>query len=187
MDSVRLPHRTPGLSESPAAGRPRPVVDDLDANFATREQSFALGRSDRLRVGATAAIDHIARAATASMLSALAVPIGYNPTRVREAIADRRFYERFAETGDPTAFFAEPPADVYIESRDASGLHFRPSGGICRDLRFESPFEPVNPRMRREYQSHTRNRIAHARLWRHEGPPRATLVAVHGFLVDPYW
>ncbi len=161
--------------------------DHLAPNFSEREQTFALEGADRFRVGATAAIDHVARAATATMLCALAVPVGYNPRRVREAIADRRFYERFAETGDPRAFFADPPADVAIDSRDARGLHFRPSGGTCLDLRFESPFAPVNPRMRGALQAATRNRTAHARLWRHQGPPRATIVAVHGFLVDPYW
>ena len=59
--------------------------------------------------------------------------------------------------------------------------------GVCEDLSFLSPFEPVNPRLRVPYLRHRANRVAHARFWRHDRGPRPTIIAIHGFGADEFW
>ena len=74
-----------------------------------------------------------------------------------------------------------------MERRRAKHPLFSPTEeGVCEDIRFESPFVPVNPAERKSYLSHARNRFAHARAWRHERTPRSTVIAIHGFSADLY-
>jgi pimeloyl-ACP methyl ester carboxylesterase len=70
--------------------------------------------------------------------------------------------------------------------RDARMPLFRPRDGACLDLRFESPYVPVNPRIRKNYLRHKKNRTGHARWWRHAKGPRPTIIAIHGFNADLY-
>ena len=160
---------------------------NLEINFARRPEGFDLGNWDRFRVSATAATDVVVRTVGASAVGALAMPLGYHPLRVRRLLRDAHIYTEPADSRDPRRFFKEPPRGVTLREMRPRPPYFRPSDGRCTDLRFESPFVPVNPSERRNYLSHRRNRIAHARYWRHDGPPRPTLIAVHGFSADPYW
>lgn len=157
----------------------------LNPAFAEHEAPFALGTRDRLQVGAAAAGDVVLRTLGACLVGALALPLGYNPVALSRAMRDRRFYGALAETRDPDRFFRRPPARVPMLRRPASPV-FRPEDGVCEDVRFESPFVPVNPAARAEYLSHKKNQFAHARHWRHHGRARATVIAVHGFSADLY-
>ncbi len=163
-----------------------PWWQQLDPDFPERDETFRLARKERLQIAATAASDVVLRTAGACLVGAAAVPLGYRPKKLREALADRDFYGPMAESGDPSRFFRPPPSGVWVRTRRARFPRFRPTDGVCNDLWFESPFEPMNPRERGPYLRHAKNRIAHARHWRHQGGPRPTIVAIHGFSADLY-
>jgi hypothetical protein len=65
--------------------------EHLDDDFARRPERFALARADRLQIGAAAAFDHVVRAIFGTMVSATAIPFGFNPTetRLRELSPER--------------------------------------------------------------------------------------------------
>jgi hypothetical protein len=162
--------------------------EELDREFARRPEGFDLALHDRLRVGATAAVDTVLRAAAASMISSMALPLGYNPIELRKAMRDTELYADIAESADPARFFETPPSGVRVRAKKGRWLpRFEPEDGTCEALSFDSPFEPVHPRQRKPYLRHTANRVAHARLLRHRGDePRPTIVAIHGFTADWY-
>lgn len=162
--------------------------EELDREFAHRPEGFNLAFTDRMRVGAAAGFDHAIRTAGASMISSMAIPIGYHPVQLARANRDVEFYGKMAESGDPTQFFKPPPSGVRVKAEKGRWLpRFEPHDGTCEAISFESPFEPVNPRLRSGYLKHRANRTAHARMLRHRGGgPRPTIVAIHGFTADWY-
>ncbi len=159
---------------------------ELPSDFAERPEPFDLALRDRLQVQATAAADIVLRTAGACLVGSLAFPLGYHPLRLKRDLEDRSLYGAMAETGDPGRFFKKPPAGVRVDTRRARFPRFRPRDGICEDLSFSSPYEPVNPHERADYLSQRANRTAHLRFWRHHKGPRPTVVAIHGFSADLY-
>ena len=181
----RIAHRDSYRDLGASSGTP--WWEALEPRFAQQHERFDLTRADRLRIAATIPVDLALRRLGASAVGALAVPIGYRPSRVKQLLQDSDVYTRAADLGDPAAFFRRPTGPVTITRHRPPRPYFSPDGGRCWDLRFQSPFEPENPRERPDYLRHTRNRTAHARYWKHAGGPRPTLIAVHGFSADPYW
>lgn len=159
----------------------------LESNFYRKPEAFELAPADQFRVSGTAALDVLIRTVGASLIGTLALPVGYNPLNIRRMFQDRDLYQSLADSGDPKKFFANPPRGVPIKRSKPGWPYFKPPDGICEDLSFESPFEPVNPRLRKSYLRNGPNRIARARYWRHNHRPRPTIIAVHGFFADPYW
>ncbi|HJK94802.1 MAG TPA: alpha/beta hydrolase family protein [Polyangiaceae bacterium LLY-WYZ-15_(1-7)] len=176
-----------GGAEEPPRPRTGPWWETLPADFAYQPEPFALQGMDKVRVGATAATDVVIRTAGASLVGALALPLGFHPLELKRAMDDLAFYAAMAESGDPTRFFRSPPPDVRVRAEKADWYpRFSPDDGHCEVLRFDSPFMPVNPRLHRRYLRHAENRIAHARYWHHDDGPRPTIVAIHGFSADLY-
>jgi pimeloyl-ACP methyl ester carboxylesterase len=164
-----------------------PWWEELDRDFARRREVFDLAWSDRLRVGATASFDRVLRTAGASMISTMALPLGYNPIALRQALRDADLYAGLAESADPTRFFKTPPSGVRVRAEKGRWLpRFEPEDGTCETLSFDSPFEPVNPSQHKPYLRHGGNRVAHARMLRHREGPRPTIIAIHGFTADWY-
>ncbi len=187
----RLTSVTSRIRHESADGAPRklphPWWEHLPADFAFQPEPFALDRVDRRSVAATAGFDVALRTAGAMLVSGLALPMGYHPSKLMRSLGDADFYGRFARTRDPHAFFAAPPPNVRVRSGRADGFpRFSPKDGVCETLRFDSPFMPVNPRLHESYLAHSRNRVAHARYWRHNDGPRPTIIAIHGFSADLY-
>ncbi|MCC6624250.1 MAG: alpha/beta hydrolase family protein [Deltaproteobacteria bacterium] len=162
--------------------------DALDADFYKSAERFDnLGLMDRMLVSATAGIDVLIRTGAALGLSLLAAPPGFNPLELKRSLADRPFYESYLTTGDPQRYFLEPQGTVPVRVRRVTEAGvFQPRDGSCENLRFESPFVPRNPRLRKGYLSHERNRMAHVRYWRHANGPRPTVIAIHGFGAEGY-
>ncbi len=162
--------------------------EELDQDFARRQEGFELGFADRLKVGAAAGFDTILRTFGASMISTMALPLGYNPIELRRAIRDANFYGAIAESGDATRFFRDPPSGVRVRVKKGRWLpRFEPEDGASEELSFDSPFQPVNPAQHKRYLRHGANRVARARILRHRGKePRPTIVAIHGFTADWY-
>lgn len=161
--------------------------EELDRDFARRPEGFDLAFTDRIRVGAAATFDRALRTACASMISSMAIPVGYNPVQLRRAVRDADFYGEIAESGDPKRFFETPPSGVRVRAEKGRWLpRFQPEDGTREALSFDSPFEPVNPSQRKRYLRHGANRVARARMLRHRDGPRPTIVAIHGFTADWY-
>lgn len=158
----------------------------LEADFYRRSESFDLAWFDQLRVQTTAAIDVLIRTGAAIGLSALAAPPGFNPAELKRAREDEAFYLPFVRAGEPSRFFERPRARVTMRVKEVSPKGFSPKDGACESLRFESPFVPRNPRLRKDWAKHEGNRYAHIRYWRHLDGPRPTVIAIHGFGAEGY-
>ncbi len=161
--------------------------EDLAPNFARQREGFDLALSDRIRVGAVSTLDCALRTLAASWTAALAIPVGFNPVELRRSWRDRDFYGPIAESGDAKRFFKEPPKGVRVRTEKGRWLpRYEPEDGVCETIRFDSPFQPVNPAQHESYLRHDANRVAFARMLRHKDGPRPTIVAVHGFTADWY-
>jgi dienelactone hydrolase len=127
--------------------------------------------------------DRIFAAPLAAMVLASSVPMLLRALRNPDSVMDEwAFYARPDFLADPDAFFERPPDNFTLARRYAERTTFRPTDGEVWDLFFASPFEPVNPSLRRRYLAHQPNRTAHARYWRHESGPRKTIICVHGYM-----
>ena len=159
----------------------------LDENFAKHPEGFRLAVSDKLQVGAAAAFDVGLRTWVASMVAGTAIPIGYNPLNLKRTVEEGGFYSQIAEIGDASKFFKEPPSGVRVRAKRGRWFpQFEPPDGRCEVIRFDSPFQTVNPSVSKRYLKHSKNRVAYARLLRHKKGPRPTIVAIHGFTTDWY-
>jgi hypothetical protein len=139
--------------------------EELDRDFAHRPEGFELALADRLRVSAAAGFDTVLRTAGASMISSMALPLGYNPIELRKAMRDTELYADIAESGDPSRFFVTPPSGVRVRAKKGRWLpRFEPEDGTCEELSFDSPFQPVNPSRHKSYLRHSANRVARARF-----------------------
>ena len=173
-----------------------PWWENLESNFAQRPEGFELEPRDWLRVNATALGDLAIRTAGASLLSLTALPASLLPLphgrlglRAAESRQDLQGYLDLIEN-DPAAMFSPPSGKIDVTCYSPRSGHFKPSNGVCEGIKFDSPYEPFNPRYRERYNRHEHSRVARARHWRHDRPgdgPRPTLIAVHGFMADPYW
>ncbi len=158
----------------------------LQTNFHRRPESFELGRTDAVRVGATAAFDVGVRTALASLVGATAMPLSFNPLSLKRDFDDAAMYTDLVDAGRGREFFPQPPRDIVFREQRPRTPHFRPKGGRCIDLSYDSPYLPFNPRVRDAYLSHTNNLRGRVRYFRHDGPARPTLILIHGFLADAY-
>ncbi len=159
----------------------------LDEDFVDARDDFDLDRGDRIRVRMTAALDVMVRTLGSTAVGAVAIPSGYGPRALKASIEDRPVYERIADGGDPSAFFHAPPKGVGMRRRRPWGPYFNPPGGTVEDLEFRSPYVPCNERLRPAHAQERENNVARARYWKHKGAPRPTVLALHGFVIDPYW
>jgi pimeloyl-ACP methyl ester carboxylesterase len=164
--------------------------ENLESNFCDRPEGFELEPWDWARVSATAAVDLVMRTWGGSLLS-LTLPAGLIPLPFGGAPADGpedwQRYIDLVEGGDPASFFRTPPEGVRVTEYEPRWRIFEPEGGRCIGLKFESPYEPFNPRLGPAFAAHRNNRTARARWWRHDDGPRPVLLAIHGFMADPYW
>jgi len=158
----------------------------LEPDFYRRSESFELALADQLRVQSTAAVDVVIRTSAALGLAALAAAPGYNPAALRQARVDGEFYHPFVTGGDPARFFEKPGPLPPLRVKPTRETNFRPSDGTCESIRFESPYVPRLPRIRKSYLAHRQNRFAHIRYWRHHRGPRPTVIAIHGFGAEGY-
>lgn len=166
----------------------QPWWDNLETSFHKFPDDFELDLRTELTVGGTAIADLLLRTLGAGMLSTLAAPSSLNPRQLKKDMDTIGFYQRKANSADPTAFFKRPDSSrVTMKSSSAGLWRFRPDDGTCQLLSFDSPFKTVNPKLRESYPRQERNMRAVAQYWRHNQGPRPTICVIHGFLADPYW
>jgi len=180
----RLLHASAG--QAPFLSGEGPWWDDLAPDFWRHVEPFELqGGRDMRSIKVTAATDHAVRALFATLLTSVALPLGYHPGRLGELRRHMDFYGSIADAADAHAFF-RPPPKVSMRSKAPGLTGFRPWDGKAEELSFESAFEPMNPELRPRWKKHRRNRIARARYWQHRDGPRPTLIAIHGFAAEAY-
>lgn len=166
--------------------------EHLESNFCDRPEGFELEPWDWARVNATAALDLVMRTWGGSLL-ALTLPGGFLPSALSgkpfvETPDDWQVYIDLVQPGqDPSTFFRQPPESVRVTEYEPRWTIFEPDDGRCIGLKFNSPYEPFNPRLESTFAAHRNNRVARARWWRHNDGPRPVLLAIHGFMADPYW
>ena len=165
----------------------QPWWENLEPSFHKFPDDFYLDMRTQMMVDATAGADILLRTGMATAFAALAMPLSLNLRQLRDDNADKHFYEEMAESGDTARFFRPPPANVRVDVLPPGAMAFQPEEGNCHLLKFSSPFETVNPRLREKYRAHERNNTAWAQYWRHDDGPRPTLIVIHGFMADPYW
>jgi hypothetical protein len=165
----------------------QPWWENLETSFHKFPDDFELDLPTQLLVDGTAAIDIGVRTAVASLVSVLALPLSANPRRLWQDLEDGALYRELASTHQADQFFQFPDVKVDVQERKPGWVHFRPPDGQCRELAFSSPFQPVNPRLRKRYLNNQRNQQAVAQYWTHDNGPRPTICVVHGFMADPYW
>ncbi|MFV1979493.1 MAG: alpha/beta hydrolase family protein, partial [Myxococcota bacterium] len=173
--------------------------ENLESNFAQRPEGFELGPRDWLRVNITALGDLAIRTVGASLLSLTALPASLMPLpngrlglQAADSKEDLQLYLDLVEN-DPKGLFAPPSKKIDVTCYSPRSRFFTPADGICEGIKFESPYQPLSPKYRERYDRHKHSRIARARHWRHDTQkgepdgPRPTLIAIHGFMADPYW
>lgn len=161
--------------------------EELGPDFWRHPEQFNLDPFDRIKVDTTAAIDIGLRTIAGTLLGTTAVPLGIHPLGLIEMLRSAKLYRELAATHDPETFFKTPPKITNVRRDPAWGAIYQPKDGVCEDLTFLSPYEPVNPRVTRSYLRHRQNLVAHCRYWRHKNGPRPTVIAIHGFMADAYW
>lgn len=78
---------------------------------------------------------------------------------------------------DPASFFVRPPSPSPSREVPIHGL----KDGEILDLEFESVYAPHFPGAAATFDHYPENKTVYARWWRHEGIPRATIIALHGW------
>jgi hypothetical protein len=148
-------------------------------------ESPELSCAGRVVVGASAVTDTLLRTAVASVLT---VPMlsWARPQNVRRERPRLALYEELAAAADVEATFPAPEAGVAVKSSPAERVVLKPSEARVEMLRFESPFEALNPEVRESYAGFAENHTAWAQRWRHVDGPRPTLCVVHGFGASSY-
>lgn len=173
--------------------------ENLESNFCDRPEGFELEPWDWTRVNATAALDLVLRTWGGTLLS-MTLPAGLlpplpslpllgrsGPAPFTDTPDDWKLYIDLVEGGHPESFFRQPPEGVRVTEYEPRWRIFEPEEGRCVGLKFLSPYVPYNKRLARTFRGHRNNRIARARWWRHNDGPRPVLIAIHGFMADPYW
>lgn len=158
----------------------------LPEDFHRQPDGTELDADHRLKVHGTAVLDRVVRSGLSTLLSVAAGPSMLTPRRMREQLWQLAFYEQLALAGDVDRAFPAPPT-VAVQQATARRLSWKPGNIPHRVLRFDSPFEALNPALRARYRSHPHNRQAYAQHWHHPGGPRPTLIVIHGFVIDAYW
>ena len=169
---------------------PVPDVPGADATARGLPRRVDLTRQQRLVVDASAVADLALRTTVASIVGAAMLPrlagAALNPGRVHDEDGALQFYIDLAAEQDPRLSFPAPTVPPRVSARPANPLASWVAHGAVHNLRFDSSFEAVNPALREQRASYTRNNVVHAQHWVHGDGPRPTLCLIHGFMGSAY-
>lgn len=170
------------VSDAGTGESPSPWWERLSEDFWRQADGTELDARHRLKIHGTAALERVMRTSLSATVAASAMATLSKPGRLQREFEALSFYEPFARAGDAARVFLPPPKHIVISQRQL------PDKDIRRlQLRFESPFKPLNPFARPQFEAMQRNACAHAQYWCHGDRPRPTLIVIHGFAADPHW
>ncbi|MCV7281514.1 alpha/beta fold hydrolase [Mycolicibacterium flavescens] len=168
---------------------PVPDVPGADATARGLPRRIDLTARQRFIVDASAVADLGLRTAIASLLATTMLPTlagGLSRSQSRAEREQLEFYADLAEAKDPTRSFPAPSDVPRVSSRTANPVAEWIAKGRVHNIRFNSSFTAVNPALRAQCRSFTRNNVVHAQHWRHDDGPHPTLCLIHGFMGSPY-
>ena len=173
-------------NEEPLLKPGSPWWEQLPEDFWRRREPFDdLESRDTRSIRITATTDRALRTLAGAALVSTALPLGYGPKGFRDLQRQIELYEQLLSSKAKQTFFREPK-NTNVVSQPARRTGFRPWDGSAADLSFKSRCQPYDTQIRRRWNSHTKNRTAHMRLWQHRDGPRPTIVAIHGFAAEGY-
>ena len=145
---------------------PVPDVAGADAGYEGLPDRSDLTALQRLIVDSSAVADIGLRTAIASLVGASMLPtVAKSIVRRSDLHRERsnlEFYAELAARQDPAASFPAPTALPTVSTRPANPLAQYIARGNVQNMRFESSFEPVNPKMRKQWKQLERNNIVWA-------------------------
>lgn len=163
-----------------------PWWKELPEDYHLTPVSTHLDRLYPFKVLGSALVDHALRTGLGSMLSTAMAAHTLSPSGIRRDVARLEFYKPLADAGDVRQVFAAPPAVPFVEHPLPRRRTPRANGVRLRHLRFESPFEPLNPALRPEYLRHRRNRDVPVLHYAHPDGPRPTILLLHGYALEDW-
>ncbi|OIP37299.1 MAG: hypothetical protein AUK47_13780 [Deltaproteobacteria bacterium CG2_30_63_29] len=116
------------------------------------------------------------------MLAGVRTAIGLTiPDVDAEALAhdldELKMYSSDEILADPERLFSCPGSPPRL----TLGRHRRIFDGSFMDMHWRSPYEPLNPRFVREFESYKKLRTVHVAAWRHKRPAAASILLTHGW------
>jgi pimeloyl-ACP methyl ester carboxylesterase len=120
--------------------------------------------------------------ATLRVMSRAFQPPRRRDAPVRDPAALLEIGQAFYSSPETRARYFAPPG---LPSICETARERLPAGAIL-ELRWDSAFEPLYPKIADEYRGYVENAIAHARHLRHDRPAR-TIVFIHGWGGGNFW
>jgi pimeloyl-ACP methyl ester carboxylesterase len=164
-----------------------PWWEQLPDDFRGHAGRAGLGACHWLQVQGAAALERVARVPLATAVATAMTASLAEPGRIAREFEALRFYEPLARAGDASRAFVPPQKDIPIEQREMASLGSEGTEIKRRELRFVSPFVPLNPAAAPGIARMKRSAVAHAEHWCHGDRPRPTLIVVHGFGASMPW
>lgn len=172
-----------GLAEAVVAGQCAvPWWERLPEDFWLHADGTCLDAVHPLKIRSTAALERVMRTSLSTTVATAMFASLKGKGRIQEEFEALRFYEPLARAGDASKVFLPPREGIVVDARPLLGDDIRRV-----QLSFNSPYQPLNPYAREQFQSMQRNSVAQAQHWCHGDRPRPTLMVMHGFAADPYW
>ncbi|CAA0103004.1 putative protein [Zhongshania aliphaticivorans] len=162
-----------------------PWWTSLPEDFYCQSDGTELDSEYPVKVYGTAMVDRVMRTGLSMMISASLMPQMLKRGGLEREREWMDFYSNLAEQQDVDKVFIPPPT-VSISEHKMGRLAYKPKDIPTVELRFESPFEPLNPEISDQFLSYSRNRTARAQYWSHPSGPRPTLIFVHGVVESAY-
>jgi pimeloyl-ACP methyl ester carboxylesterase len=154
--------------------------------YKNSHMAFNDGRHKN-KVRSTAAVDAILRTGLASAVLASMAPYLLSPTKLQKDLKNLAFYKDKVDRGKREEVFERPPANVKVSRKPIPRSRFMPVGVHAEQLRFESPYQAINPGIREDYAKSLDGKQAAAQHWRHPDGSRPTIIFTHGFTADAHW
>ncbi|WP_373083515.1 alpha/beta hydrolase family protein [Zhongshania sp.] len=173
------PSVLPPVKKSP------PWWRSLPEDFYCQSDGTELDSEYPIQVYGTAIMDRMMRTGLGLMISSTLVPQLFKGDGMARERSQMDFYAGLAASQDVDTVFIPPPK-VEVETHKIGRFNYKPKGIPAVELRFTSPFTPLNPELTDSYLSYERNRTANAQYWTHPDGPRPTLIFVHGVVESWY-
>lgn len=136
----------------------------LPDDFYCQSDGTELDSEYPFKVYGTAAMDRIMRTGLSLVISGTLLPQLLKSDGMAREREWMDFYAKLAEQRDVDLVFLPPPK-VDITEHKMSTFGYKPKDIPAVELRFESPFTPLNPDLNDSYLSYKRNRTARAQYW----------------------
>ncbi|WP_394561114.1 alpha/beta hydrolase family protein [Aquipseudomonas alcaligenes] len=159
-----------------------PWWERLSEDFWLQADGTWLDAVHPFKIHGTGALERVMRTSLSTTVATAMLASLSGKGRIQDEFDALRFYEPLARAGDASKVFLPPPQGIKVNIEEVSRDPIR-----RLQLSFDSPFQPLNPYARPQFEAMQRNTVAHAQHWCHGDRPRPTLIVIHGFAADAHW